>query len=121
MKKVLIVIAAAAVTGCAAPPPTPMGPSVLVLPGSTKTFDQFKVDDNECRNYATSQTTGDSNISLQRRYDYAYQQCMYARGHQVPSAVRYSPPGAPGTPAPSAGTPPPPAGSPPPPPPAKPG
>jgi len=30
-------------------PPTPMGPSVLVLPGSTKTFDQFKVDDNECR------------------------------------------------------------------------
>ena len=116
MKKSLIALAAilAAVSaGCATTPPTPMGPSVLVLPGSTKTFDQFKVDDNECRNYATTQTTGDSNISLQRRYDYAYQQCMYARGHQVPSAVR--------SPYSGSTPPPPPAGSPPPPPPAKPG
>src|SRR6185503_8305843 len=100
--------------GCAATPPTPMGPSVLVLPGSTKTFDQFRGDDNECRNYAATQTTGDSNISLQRRYDYAYQQCMYARGHQVPSAV-HSPYIGSTPPAPPAGSPPPP------PPPAKPG
>jgi hypothetical protein len=117
MKKLLLALAAV-LAGCATTPPTPMGPSILVLPGSSKTFDQFKVDDNECRNYATTQTTGDSNISLQRRYDYAYQQCMYARGHQVPSAVRYAPSG-PSAPAPAAGTPPPPAGTPPPPPPAK--
>jgi len=106
-----LIALAAVLAGCATTPPTPMGPSVLVLPGSTKTFDQFKVDDNECRNYAATQTTGDSNISFQRRYDYAYQQCMYARGHQVPSAIRYAPAGT--------TTPPPPAGSPPPPPPAK--
>ena len=109
MKKLLVAAAALALAGCETAPPAPMGPSVLVLPGSSKTFDQFRVDDNECRNYATTQISGDSSISLQRRYDYAYQQCMYARGHQVPSAVRpYS--SAPGStpPAPPVGTPPPP-------------
>ena len=113
MKKLLLAAAATVtVAGCAAPS-VPMGPSILVLPGSSKTFDQFRSDDNECRNYATSQTTGDSNISVQRRYDYAYQQCMYARGHQVPTAGRYTPSGS------SAPPPAPPAGTPPPPPPAK--
>lgn len=28
----------------------------------------------------------------QRRYDLAYQQCMYAKGNQVPGASRYTPP-----------------------------
>src|SRR5436190_16720293 len=92
MRKLLLAAAATVVVaGCATTPPPPMGPSILVLPGSTKTFDQFKVDDNECRNYAMTQLSGESSISLQRRYDYAYQQCMYSRGHQVPSAVRYAP------------------------------
>ena len=112
MKKLTLLAAAAAgallVAGCETVPPAAMGPSVLVLPGSTKTFDQFRADDVECKNYATTQITGDSNISLQRRYDYAYQQCMYARGHQVPGSVR-----------PYGSTPTPPAGTPPPPPPAK--
>jgi hypothetical protein len=31
-----------------------------------------------------------SSFDAQRRYDIAYQQCMYAKGHQVPVAGRYS-------------------------------
>ena len=30
----------------------PTGPSVMVLPGSGKSFDQFRADDRECRDYA---------------------------------------------------------------------
>jgi len=33
----------------------PSGPSTMVLPGSGKTFDQFRADDFSCRNYAQSQ------------------------------------------------------------------
>jgi len=117
----------------------PSGPSVLVLPGSSKTFDQFRADDFDCRQYATVQVggsttdqiagdsvaksaalgtvigaaagaamggqsgaavgagtglavgalsgTGAGNMSaygLQQRYDYAFQQCMYAKGHKIP-------------------------------------
>ena len=117
----------------------PSGPSVLVLPGSSKTFDQFRADDFDCRQYASMQAggsttdqvaadsvaksaalgtvigaaagaamggqsgagvgagtglaigalagTGAGNASaygLQQRYDYAFQQCMYAKGHKVP-------------------------------------
>ncbi|MDR3300613.1 MAG: hypothetical protein LBU43_11620 [Candidatus Accumulibacter sp.] len=35
--------------GCAT---YPTGPSVLALPGAGKTFDQFRLDDGECRRYA---------------------------------------------------------------------
>jgi hypothetical protein len=31
---------------------TPSGPGVMVLPGSGKSFDQFRFDDFECREYA---------------------------------------------------------------------
>lgn len=117
----------------------PTGPSVLVLPGSAKTFDQFRADDYECRQYASFQVGGttpdqaaaDSGVksaavgtavgavaggliggrdgaasgagaglivgalagtgaaqgsqrSAQQRYDHAFQQCMYAKGHKVP-------------------------------------
>ena len=171
MKKLLLIGAGAILAGCATPPPT--GPSVMVLPGSSKTFDQFRFDDNECRTYASNQVGGQtaadaqtnsavksaaigtavgaaaggliggnsgagvgagvgllggslagvsasdsSGYSLQRRYDFAYQQCMYAKGHQIPMAGRYAPyqqatrQAAPPPP-------PPPAGPPPPPPPAK--
>ena len=34
----------------------PTGPSVMVLPGSTKTFEQFQVDDVACRQWAAQQT-----------------------------------------------------------------
>ena len=36
----------------------PTGPSVLVLPGTGKDFNQFRADDYECRNYAQSQLGG---------------------------------------------------------------
>ena len=48
--------AVALLAGCATPPPS--GPSVMVLPGSTKSFDQFRFDDNECRQFASSQIGG---------------------------------------------------------------
>ncbi len=40
-------------TGCAT---LPTGPSVMVLPGNGKDFEQFKVDDALCRQWALQQT-----------------------------------------------------------------
>ena len=159
----------------------PSGPGVMVLPGSGKNFDQFRADDMECRQYASSQVggstpdnaaensglksaavgtaigaaagaiiggrsgaatgagtglivggaagagaAGSSQRTLQQRYDIGYQQCMYAKGHRIPTSGRFEnsarQPGAgyalPPPPPPSASAPPPPpAGTPPPPPP----
>lgn len=122
--------------GCAT---TPNGPSVMSLPGTGKSFEQFRQDDNYCRQYGSAQIGGSSaeeaaNDSLaksavagtaigavvgaaigggdgaavgagaglfagtaagaaaadesgygaQERYDNAYVQCMYAKGHRVP-------------------------------------
>ena len=47
--------AALALAGCVT---VPTGPSVMSLPGSKKTFDQFRADDMDCRQYATSQVGG---------------------------------------------------------------
>ena len=148
----------------------PSGPSVMVLPGTGKAFDQFRADDLDCRQYASMQiggTTADqvasdsvaksaalgtvvgalagaaiggqsgagvgagtgllvgtmagagagntSAYGLQRRYDYAFEQCMYAKGNKIPVSGRFEStrPSAPRASAP----PPPPPGSPPPPPP----
>jgi hypothetical protein len=41
--------------GCAS---TPVGPTVLVLPGAGKPFDQFQADDAACRSWATQQAGG---------------------------------------------------------------
>ncbi|WP_020165421.1 YMGG-like glycine zipper-containing protein [Methyloversatilis discipulorum] len=41
--------------GCAT---TPSGPSVMALPGTGKSFDQFRHDDALCREYAREQTGG---------------------------------------------------------------
>src|SRR3989449_4769045 len=38
----------------------PKGPSVMVLPGTGKTFDQFRYDDVECRQFADVQIGGTS-------------------------------------------------------------
>jgi hypothetical protein len=113
MKRAFL-IATALLAGCAT---TPRGPGVLVLPGSTKTFDQFRADDGQCRPYASEQIRNNDSqegATTQQRYDFAYQQCMYARGHLVPVARGSMP----RKPSPSASTPPPPPppGSPPPPP-----
>ncbi len=130
--------------GCASAPPS--GPGVLVLPGSGKSFDQFRVDEHECRQYASSQVGGQtpgqaandagvrsavvgaavgtvagaalggnhgagvgagvglaagalagteaahaSGRTVQQRYDFGYQQCMYAQGHKIPMAAREAP------------------------------
>lgn len=158
----------------------PTGPSVMVLPGSGKAFEQFQAEDLLCRQWAFQQTgiaPGDaaaqsgvgsavvgtvlgaglgaalgaaagnpalgaaagagaglfsgsaiganaayaSASAVQYRYDVAYQQCMYAKGNQIPGIVQsarptrsvYAPP-----PPPRPSYPPPPPGySPPPPPP----
>lgn len=118
---------------------------MLVLPGSSKSFDQFRADDSACRQYAASQVGGttpgqvanDSGVRtaalgtvlgaaagaaidggsgaavgagvgllfgalagagagetsayvVQRRYDVAFTQCMYAQGHRVPVAGQFS-------------------------------
>lgn len=39
--------------GCAV---VPTGPSQLALPGTGKTFEQFRFDDNDCRGYAFTQS-----------------------------------------------------------------
>lgn len=186
MRRALAAPIAAAVlaAGCAS---IPTGPSVMVLPGTGKNFDQFQLDDHVCRQFAAQQTgtsperaTRQSAISgaaigtalgaaagaaigaaagspgtgaaigagtgllggtavgadrasaagssVQRRYDVAYMQCMYAKGHQIPvprgsqvysaaPAPAAPPAPAPPAPAPPANVPPPPAGTPPPPPP----
>ena len=132
-------VAIAAATLLAACATAPTGPSVLVLPGSAKSFEQFRADDYECRQYAGFQVNGTtpdraaeqsgvksaaigtavgavaggligghdgaasgagagliigalagtgaaqgSQRSAQQRYDHAFQQCMYAKGHKVP-------------------------------------
>jgi YmgG-like glycine-zipper protein len=147
MKSLAVIgVAAAALAGCVT---APSGPSVMVLPGDGRTFDQFRYDEGDCRNYAGSQVGGSaeqaaadsavrsavlgtvigaaagaviggnsrgtaigagsglligsaagsgaanaSAYEVQRRYDYAYQQCMYAKGHRVAGASRgqYAPP-----------------------------
>jgi hypothetical protein len=150
----------------------PDGPGVMALPGTGKSFDQFRVDDLNCRQYASGQVGGQSaqqtatdeavrgaalgtalgavagaaiggsrgagvgagtglligtasgagassqsGWPVQRRYDQAYVQCMYASGHKVPVSARLTEAGPAVAPSGSAAIPPPPPGMPPPPPP----
>jgi len=46
-----------AVTGCAS---LPSGPSVMVLPGTGQSFDQFRNDDSICQQFALAQVGGTS-------------------------------------------------------------
>ena len=158
-----------AVTGCAS---LPNGPSVMVLPGTGLSFEQFRNDDAICQQFAFSQVggttanqagmnsgvtsaivgtalgaavgaafgggsgaaigagsgllagsivgTGTASSSMyadQQRYDAAYIQCMYAKGHQVPVSGQFSGETAQRVVMPPANIPPPPPGSPPPAPP----
>jgi len=125
----------------------PTGPSVMVLPGTGKSFEQFQADDAACRQWALQQTgttpgqaanqsgvtsavlgtvlgaaagaaigaaagnpalgaaagagggflfgssagfssAAYSGSQVQWRYDIAYQQCMFAKGNQIPGTVR---------------------------------
>ncbi len=162
MKRLAFGVGAFLLSSCAATMPS--GPGVLALPGTGKSFDQFRADDQGCRGYAYAQAGGqpaeqaardaagrsaligtaigaalgglagggegaaigavfglaggaivgsDATYaaagSLQRRYDHAFTQCMYEKGHKVPvpAGGRY----------PDAGQSPPAARTPPPPPP----
>ena len=49
-------VALLALGACVTVPPS--GPSMMVLPGSGKNFDQFRMNDAQCRNYASSQVGG---------------------------------------------------------------
>jgi hypothetical protein len=42
----------------------PEGPTVLTLPGTGKPFDQFRLDDMDCRQFASSQLGGASGSSV---------------------------------------------------------
>ena len=55
MKSLLVGIGVLALAGCASTPP-PSGPSVMVLPGTGKSFDEFRHDDHDCRGYAYVQS-----------------------------------------------------------------
>ena len=58
MKRVPVLISLVALLGLVGCATTPAGPSVMVLPGSTKTFDAFRADDAVCRQYAFEQVGG---------------------------------------------------------------
>ena len=167
-------VCAGVLGGCAVAPPN--SPSVMALPGTGKSYDQFRADDASCRNFAYNQVGGvssnqaaagsalgsaavgtalgaaagaafnggtgaavgagagllagslfgvsaaqGSGYEVQRRYDYAYVQCMYASGERVPVSgpmATQAPPPQPATGAyASPPPPPPPPGMPPAPPP----
>lgn len=38
----------------------PSGPSLMALPGTGRSFDQFRFDDSDCRHYADSQVGGNT-------------------------------------------------------------
>jgi len=57
VKKLAISGAVALLSACAS---VPSGPGVMVLPGSGKSFDQFRYDDFECRQYASNSIGGDT-------------------------------------------------------------
>jgi hypothetical protein len=93
LAKQFIIAAVFAVTGCTT---LPTGPNVMALPGTGLSFDHFRNDDAVCELYAGTQVGGGtsspsgSEYEIQQRYDVAYVQCMYAKGHRVPLSGPFS-------------------------------
>jgi len=58
MNLTLRILSIAAVLTLGACVTVPSGPSMMSLPGTGKSFDQFRADDFECRQYASSQVGG---------------------------------------------------------------
>jgi hypothetical protein len=120
LSKIFSATAVLAITGCAS---LPTGPNVMALPGTGVSFDPFRNDDTLCEQYASTQvgggtgTASGSEQEMQERYDVAYVQCMYAKGHRVPISGPFSDVVPHGTGAAASHIPPPPPGSPPSPPP----
>lgn len=82
----LALLIASLITSCAS---IPSGPSFMALPGSGKSFHQFRNDDYQCRQFAYERVSDTSPEKFsehvnQQRYDASYVQCMYVRDHRVP-------------------------------------
>ncbi len=60
----LLVAAALGLAGCVS---MPTGPSVAVMPGTGKNFDQFRFDEGACRQYAYDQSGGQTATLEQER------------------------------------------------------
>jgi len=73
----LAIVAGLLLAGCAS---VPSGPTVMALPGSTKSADDFRSDDAACRQAAAI----NAKATKTWRYDMTYLQCMYAKGNQIP-------------------------------------
>ena len=112
MRALLLAAVTVTTAACAS---VPTGPSVLVLPGTGKSTEQFLAEDGRCRQVAAAELerVKGGMVSDQKRYDMAYMQCMYTQGNQIPVSGRAGY----GAPAPPADVPTPPSGPPPPPPP----
>jgi hypothetical protein len=68
---------------------------VLALPGTSKSLAQFEKDDSECRQYATARLPSADGANAQyydaqQRYDFAYLQCMFSKGHKIPVPADYT-------------------------------
>ena len=50
-----VLLLSTALSGCVS---VPTGPSVMALPGTSKSFDQFRIDDTVCRQFAYEQAGG---------------------------------------------------------------
>ena len=108
--RVFLVASISLLSGCAT---MPVAPSVMALPGSGKSLEQFAADDTTCHQWAAQrvqetaqgapagQSYGAS--GPQQWYDMAYLQCMYAKGNRIPGVPTGSPP-PPGPPPPSSST-----------------
>jgi outer membrane lipoprotein SlyB len=55
MKRLLLVAPLVLLGACTV---MPTGPSIMALPGTGKSFDQFRFDDYQCREYANAQIGG---------------------------------------------------------------
>jgi hypothetical protein len=91
--KRLVPVAALLAAACSTPD-LPAGPNLLALPGTGKTFDEFRADEQACRNVSQSDVAARAKEvsdfdALQRRYDAVFTQCMYAKGHKVPVRGNY--------------------------------
>jgi len=93
LKRLAMALGVVLLSACSSAPT--YGPSILVLPGAGKSFDQFRLDEQDCRGYAQSQfvkSTSDQDTAgaPQQRYDRSFVQCMFAKGHRVPISGRVS-------------------------------
>ncbi len=103
LRPAMLIAAAGLLAACAS---VPTAPSVLVLAGAGKTWEQFRADESSCRQSASEEIrrTKSGGVPAQRRYDMVYVQCMYAKGHYIsasgapapaPSSSEAVPPGTP--------------------------